>query len=256
MHSLPLLSLLALCYLVAGTQAAECTDAEDQSITDAYSAAAATSACSSYASVGILIIINPPCSATDCVAVMENVASTIPNCTSGTSTSENDQLLKSLSICATPTPTPASTASSTNCTRSEAKYNIQRLAYETTNKKTNIGTQSSICEELNNDTNVSINIEADHNLLGSSDGTTSLSSAVSNCTAEEVEEKTLAYYLAVATNGSCQNNASICAYDIAVITTCSIACGELVRELWSDLPMCYYNGLDHIMNVLNNWSQC
>ncbi|KUG02129.1 hypothetical protein AM587_10011924 [Phytophthora nicotianae] len=106
---------------------------ENQSITDAYAAAAATSACSSYASTNILILITPPCSARDCVGVMTDLANTIPNCTSpGLSTTEKDQLLRSLDICATPAPTPASTASSTNCTSSQAEATFNAF-YEAAN---------------------------------------------------------------------------------------------------------------------------
>jgi len=305
---LPMFRLLLSIVLVlafglqGGSSAAECTAAEDQSITDAYTAAAATSACSSYASTGILIMITPPCSATDCIAVMQDLANTIPNCTSSSvSTSEKDQIIQSLSICATPAPTPASTASSTNCTSSEAEetfnafytaatgdvcasaatidsYSVvieapcnstcattirdfaaalpncnYELAYESTNKKEDIGTQFTICEGVSNDTNVSVSINTDHDLIGSTDGTTS--ALVANCTTDEVQQ-TLEYFLAVATNESCQNNASICSYDISVFAGCSTPCGELVQELWSDLPECYYDGTDHMQTVLDSWSQC
>ncbi|KAI9981358.1 hypothetical protein PInf_009054 [Phytophthora infestans] len=127
------LSLWILCCFDNAINAAECTDAEDKSITDAYAAAAATSACSSYASTNILILITPPCSATDCVGVMTELASTIPNRTSsGLSTSEKDQLLRSLDICATPAPTPASTASTINCTSAEAEATFN-ASYEAAN---------------------------------------------------------------------------------------------------------------------------
>ncbi|ETM46005.1 hypothetical protein L914_09059 [Phytophthora nicotianae] len=132
MQRLVFFLLWALCCF-NGVDAAECTDAENQSITDAYAAAAATSACSSYASTNILILITPPCSARDCVGVMTDLANTIPNCTSqGLSTTEKDQLLRSLDICATPAPTPASTASSTNCTSSQAEATFNAF-YEAAN---------------------------------------------------------------------------------------------------------------------------
>ncbi|KAG3106316.1 hypothetical protein PI124_g15494 [Phytophthora idaei] len=133
MQRLVFLLLCSLCCFNGGVNAAECTDVEDQSITDAYAAAAATSACSSYASTNILILIVPPCSARDCIDVMTDLANSIPNCTSsGLATSEKDQLRRSLDICATPAPTPASTASSTNCTSSQAEATFNAF-YEAAN---------------------------------------------------------------------------------------------------------------------------
>ncbi|KAL3657221.1 hypothetical protein V7S43_017881 [Phytophthora oleae] len=286
--------------LIGTASAAECTDSEDKSITDAYAAAAATSACSPWSSSNILILIVPPCSATDCVAVMKDLAESIPNCTtSGLSTSEKDQLLQSLDICATPAPTPASTASTTNCTSSEAeatfnafyeaangtcassttieRYSIiidtpctspcatavqdfdqtlpncnYELSSENTNKKQDITTQFNYCEMLDNATNISVYVDSVNDLLGSTEPVTAV---VPNCTTEEIEE-TVAFYLTVATNETCVYDASICAYDIHVNADCDSPCGRLIQRLGFDVPMCYFDHINHREALSGSYYQC
>ncbi|EGZ11521.1 hypothetical protein PHYSODRAFT_517543, partial [Phytophthora sojae] len=279
--------------------AADCTDAEDQVITDAYTAAASTSDCSEYASVSnLLVTIMPPCSSTACVSVMKQLAESISNCTTATY-SEKDQLLQSLDICATPAPTPASTASSTNCTSDEAEamfnafyeaangscassttieaYSIiidtqcnstcaaavqsfaqtlpncnYELSGENTNKKQDIATQFSYCEMLDDATNISVYVDSVDSLLGSSAG---LAPVVPNCTTDENNE-TVDFFLAVATNESCQYDSSICAYDVHVNTDCDTECGRLVRRLGFDVPKCYFDHVNHREYLSDHWYQC
>ncbi|KAK1946884.1 hypothetical protein P3T76_002436 [Phytophthora citrophthora] len=294
-----LVSVIFLC-LIGTTSAAECTDAEEKSITDAYAAAAATSACSPWSSSNIMILIVPPCSATDCVAVMQDLAGSISNCTtSGQSTSEKDQLIRSLDICATPAPTPASTASTTNCTSSEAEatfnafyeaangscassttfehYSIiidtpcastcaatvqdfaqslpnckYELSNENTNKKQDIATQFSYCDMLDNATNISVYVDSVNDLLGSTEGETTV---LPNCTAEEIEE-TVAFYLTVATNETCVYDASICAYDIHFNADCDSQCGRLIQRLAFDVPRCYFDHVNHRERLSDSYYQC
>ncbi|GMF16507.1 unnamed protein product [Phytophthora lilii] len=128
-----LLSLLpiVLTILRAEVYAAACTDEEDQAISSAYTTAASTSECSDYSVSDLLITIMPPCSATACVSIVKQLAESIPNCTTG-SISEKDLLLNSIEICATPAPIPVSTASSTNCTSSQAEDTFNAF-YEAAN---------------------------------------------------------------------------------------------------------------------------
>jgi DNA-binding FrmR family transcriptional regulator len=113
----------------------DCTADEYQSVEDLYDAAAATDACSPYASTSTLLVsIAGPCTATDCVAVMTQLAADLPDCLYD-GANEKTELTDSLSVCtddttsevdsSTPVATsasiPASTASSTSCTTTEVQ---------------------------------------------------------------------------------------------------------------------------------------
>ncbi|KAG7384171.1 hypothetical protein PHYBOEH_009628 [Phytophthora boehmeriae] len=297
MQRLIIISLVAFSCHANVIGAAPCTDAEDQVINDAYTTAATSSACAEYSSVSdLLITIMPPCSATECVAIMEQLADSIPDCTIGTSSSSKKaSLLLSLDICATPTPvpTPASTASTTNCSsavtnetfnmfleasedeacKSSATLQMYYLTFDTpcnsscasvlhdletalpncyferddNNKKEYLGQQFGFCEQLDNDHNISISIKADHLL--------SDPNFVPNCTVEEVQQ-TLDFYLIIATNESCVNESSICSHDVHVNTDCSSDCGELIQDLYFDMPECYYNHMNYRKDTLDSHAQC
>ncbi|KAG6587294.1 elicitin-like protein SOL13A [Phytophthora cinnamomi] len=118
----------------------DCTADEYQSTEDLYNAAAASSACSPYStSSSLLVTFYTPCSATDCVAVLTQLASDLPDCLYD-GANQKTELTDNLSICtddttgkvdsstpvstssgstSTTSPTPASTASSTGCTTTE-----------------------------------------------------------------------------------------------------------------------------------------
>ncbi|EGZ11533.1 hypothetical protein PHYSODRAFT_336050 [Phytophthora sojae] len=74
-----LLSLLALAPTI--TKATECTDAEAAYADSVWAAAANTSACSPYVTQTDPVYVNAPCTATDCVTVVESVAKDLPDCT-------------------------------------------------------------------------------------------------------------------------------------------------------------------------------
>ncbi|RLN72161.1 hypothetical protein BBJ28_00005980 [Nothophytophthora sp. Chile5] len=112
----------------------DCTTDEYQSTIDLYDTAAASSACSPYASSStVLVSVYAPCSATDCVDVMTQLASDLPDCLYDGS-NEKAELEDGLTVCGvdssgevdSSTPTgdsstlaPTSTASNTDCTTSE-----------------------------------------------------------------------------------------------------------------------------------------
>ncbi|KAE8969370.1 hypothetical protein PR001_g27516 [Phytophthora rubi] len=76
------MALLALLVLVPTiVDAAECTDAEAANADSVWAAAANTSACSPYVTQTNPVYVNAPCTATDCVAVVEGVAKNLPDCT-------------------------------------------------------------------------------------------------------------------------------------------------------------------------------
>ncbi|POM73957.1 Elicitin [Phytophthora palmivora] len=118
----------------------DCTTDEYQSTEDLYDTAAATSACSPYStSSSLLVTFDTPCSATDCIDVLVQLAADLPDCLYD-GANQKTELTDNLGVCtdaadtSTPTstsaptsgdtstsPTPASTASSSGCTTTEVK---------------------------------------------------------------------------------------------------------------------------------------
>lgn len=127
-----------------------------------------------------------------------------------------------------------------------------RAVGENTNKKQDIATQFSYCEMLDDATNISVYVDSVDSLLGSSAG---LAPVVPNCTTDENNE-TVDFFLAVATNESCQYDSSICAYDVHVNTDCDTECGRLVRRLGFDVPKCYFDHVNHREYLSDHWYQC
>ncbi|KAG6960869.1 hypothetical protein JG688_00009364 [Phytophthora aleatoria] len=121
------------------SSATDCTTEEYTSTEDLYDAAAATSACSPYStSSSVLVSFDTPCSATDCINVLVQLAADLPDCLYD-GANQKTELTDNLGFCtdtatevdsSTPastsgttssSPTPASTASSTGCTTTEVK---------------------------------------------------------------------------------------------------------------------------------------
>ncbi|ETK86156.1 hypothetical protein L915_09188 [Phytophthora nicotianae] len=75
-------ALLLSCALLFWTgEAAECTDAQTVSAASTWAEAAENSACAPYLTQTNPVLVNAPCTATDCVAVVEGVARDLPDCT-------------------------------------------------------------------------------------------------------------------------------------------------------------------------------
>ncbi|KAF1774783.1 hypothetical protein GQ600_20417 [Phytophthora cactorum] len=104
-------------------------DGEYTSTEDLYDAAAATSACSPYStSSSVLVSFDTPCSATDCINVLVQLAADLPDCLYD-GANQKTELTDNLGVC-TDTATEVdshaqhasrSTASSTGCTTTEVK---------------------------------------------------------------------------------------------------------------------------------------
>ncbi|OWZ15422.1 GP-anchored serine-rich Elicitin INL13 [Phytophthora megakarya] len=73
------LPLLALLFQIG--EAAECTEAQASSADSIWASAAATEACKPYVTTTDPVYVYAPCSATDCVKVVEGVAKQLPDCT-------------------------------------------------------------------------------------------------------------------------------------------------------------------------------
>ncbi|KAG7376621.1 hypothetical protein PHYPSEUDO_013034 [Phytophthora pseudosyringae] len=92
------LLLLSLALLASASNAAECTDSEATYAVSLWDSAAVTSACAQYAVTSNPVYIDAPCTATDCVSVMEGVAESLPSCTfSGVS--NKIELQNALTVC-------------------------------------------------------------------------------------------------------------------------------------------------------------
>ncbi|KAG3182499.1 hypothetical protein PC128_g14649 [Phytophthora cactorum] len=121
------------------SSATDCTTEEYTSTEDLYDAAAATSACSPYStSSSVLVSFDTPCSATDCIDVLVQLAADLPDCLydganqkteltdnlgvcTDAATEVDSSTLASTSGTTSSSPTPVSTASSTGCTTTEVK---------------------------------------------------------------------------------------------------------------------------------------
>ncbi|KAI9981360.1 hypothetical protein PInf_009056 [Phytophthora infestans] len=73
--------LLSATFLFWTGEAAECTDAQTASASSVWAQAAANSACAPYVTQTDPVFVNAPCAATDCVDVVEDVATDLPDCT-------------------------------------------------------------------------------------------------------------------------------------------------------------------------------
>ncbi|ETP44077.1 hypothetical protein F442_09291, partial [Phytophthora nicotianae P10297] len=131
----------------------DCTLDQEYSTEDLYDEAAATSACSPYSSSSsLLVTFDTPCSATDCIDVMVQLAADLPDCLYDGS-NQKTELTDNLGVClddaeaavdsATPTatssddttsssPTPASTASDESCSPSEVNDMWELYIYAAT----------------------------------------------------------------------------------------------------------------------------
>ncbi|KAL4150402.1 hypothetical protein PRNP1_009804 [Phytophthora ramorum] len=138
----------------------ECSTDEYQSTEDLYDTAAATSACSPYStSSSSLVTVNVPCSVTDCIDTMTQLAADLPDCQydganqkaelqgnlqacTDDTTTEVDSTTPVSTSSGSTSSTPASTASSTGCTTAEAKemWNL----YTSTATSTECATDSTV----------------------------------------------------------------------------------------------------------------
>ncbi|KAE9091611.1 hypothetical protein PF005_g18862, partial [Phytophthora fragariae] len=149
----PLLALLSLALLIATANAAECTDSEAASASSLWDAAAASSACSAYATQTDPVYIDAPCTATSCVSYMEVVAENLPACTYD-GVSNKIELQNALTTCnggdtedaGTPTTiTDAPTTTTTSTPTSSSTVDCTTDEYQSTEDLYDTAAASSAC---------------------------------------------------------------------------------------------------------------
>ncbi|KAG1698439.1 hypothetical protein DVH05_014981 [Phytophthora capsici] len=227
MHSratalLPLLTLLSLLFIT--TEAAECTDAEITDAVSIWAAAAQTSACASYVTQTDPVFVNAPCTATDCVAVVEGVAKDLPDCTFR-GINNKIEVQNALTSC-----------------NGGATADAGSLTTTTDAPQTTTGTDSSAT---------------------AASGTTSSSSELTpvsttskiSCTTTEIKQLWKAYVDA-ATSDECLSDSVVSDENVEILTDCGSKCIDAIGNLAYELPDCVYdhesmNKKQEVLDALN-----
>ncbi|KAG3076191.1 hypothetical protein PI124_g20322 [Phytophthora idaei] len=200
--------LLSLTLLFWTGEAAECTAAEGASTTSIWVAAAATSACSPYVVQTDPVYVNAPCTATDCVNVVEGVANDLPDCTFN-GLNHKIQVQNALTACiggeiedagslTAATDAPTATDSST------------------VSPSTSSASSSALTPEA----------------------TTIAMDAYCN-TSEIINLWNL--YVTTATSEECASDSVVNGGNIEIIAQCNTTCTEAIRGLADELPDCFYD---------------
>ncbi|KAG7384170.1 hypothetical protein PHYBOEH_009627 [Phytophthora boehmeriae] len=220
--------------LVDVANAAECTDAELQASLDIWAQAAATSACSPYA-IGDSMV-SAPCSATDCVSVMEQVGEDLPDCTTSGVNNKID-VQNAMTACNGEDLTPTSSPGVTPPTASPLI---------TTAPITTIAPFPGVAPSIggSSDSTTSFGSSSADSAVttdtSSSSATPTPTTASSNvsCTDSQVESiETL--YARAAKSSSCQADSYISSYSVYIFTKCGSSCASALSILAGDLPDCY-----------------
>ncbi|KAG7376623.1 hypothetical protein PHYPSEUDO_013036 [Phytophthora pseudosyringae] len=202
-----LLSLLIpLALFFTTSSAAECTNAEAASAESIWAAAAVTSACSPYVTQTDPVYVNAPCSATDCVAVVEGVAGDLPDCTfSGI----NNKIEARNAL--------------TACSGGDTE-DAGSLMVATDAPATATGPDSSTFSST-----------------GSSSALTPASTAsATGCTTTEIK-RMWNLYVATATSEECAPDAVVNGDNVQILAQCATNCTDMVKGLADELPNCFYD---------------
>ncbi|RLN66955.1 hypothetical protein BBJ28_00007177 [Nothophytophthora sp. Chile5] len=188
------------------SNAAECTDSEAAYADQVWQTAATTSACSQYATQTNPVYVSAPCTATSCVAVMEQVAADLPDCTySGVN--NKIEVENALTVCnggsttdpgSVTTTAPSTDAPSTDAPSTDAPSTDAPSTLAPTSTASN-----------------------------------------TDCTTSEVNDMWNSF-ITTATSSACADDSTVNAYSIYIDTLCSSACTDQIKTLAEDLPNCYY----------------
>ncbi|KAL3657226.1 hypothetical protein V7S43_017886 [Phytophthora oleae] len=205
-----LLSLLALSSLLfTTTEAAECTDTETTTAESIWAAAATTSACAPYVTQTDPVFVNAPCTATDCVAVVEGVAKDLPDCTfSGI----NNKIEVQNAL--------------TACNGGETA-DAGSLTAVTDAPQATTATDSTA-------------ISSSASTSSSSDLIPASTTSSTSCTPTEIK-KLWNSYVATATSDECASDSVVNGDNIQILTDCDSNCIDTIRGLADELPNCFYD---------------
>ncbi|GMF16511.1 unnamed protein product [Phytophthora lilii] len=208
-------------------EAAECTDAEAAAADSVWATAAADPACSPYVTQTDPVYVNAPCTATDCVAVVEGLAKELPDCTfSGINnkievqnalTSCNGGDTKDAGSLNVATDAPAATTSSSGG-----------------NSNTNLPSAAS-----------------------SSSSTPPSTASSTSCTTTDVKSM-WDLYTSIAASNQCVDDSVVENDSVDILAPCNSTCVGQLGELAYALPDCYYDyeRMNKKQDVLDQLSVC
>ncbi|GMF16510.1 unnamed protein product [Phytophthora lilii] len=199
-----LLTLLSLAGLSTTSLAAECTDSEATYTDSLWDNAAATSACSPYVTATNPVYIDAPCTATDCVSVMEGVAENLPDCTySGVS--NKIELQNALTVCnggdttdagsptivtdAPDTSTTTSTTTTTPTTTSSSTTDCTADEYQSTEDLYDTAAASSACSPYATSTSLLVMFDTPCSATDCIDVMTQLAADLPDCLYDGANQK-------------------------------------------------------------------
>ncbi|KAG7376622.1 hypothetical protein PHYPSEUDO_013035 [Phytophthora pseudosyringae] len=203
-----LLVSLALLFWVG--ESAECSDAEAASTESIWAAAAATSACSPYVTQMDPIYVNAPCTATDCVAVVEGVAVGLPDCTFG-GVNNKIEVQNALTSC------------NGGSTEDAGSPTMVTDAPAATGSSSQMGSNTTLASSASSSALTPVSTESS-----------------ASCTTAEVKNM-LDLYVSTARTDACAEDAIVDGYGVDILTECDSNCAGKIRGLADDLPNCFYD---------------
>nr|ABB55956.1 elicitin-like protein RAL13J [Phytophthora ramorum] len=222
-HRATAVLLLSLVLFFSTTNAAECTDSETTYANSVWAAAAATSACAPYVTQTEPVYVNAPCTATDCVTVVEGVAKNLPDCTySGINNKIEVQ--------------NALTSCNGGDTEDAGTLTTDAPASTTATSEVDSGTSTSSSSSLTPSATASI-----APISNSSSSLTPASTAsTTSCTTTEVTSISNLFN-STAKSAECTADSNINSSSVDISTSCASYCTDRVSDLAEELPDCYYD---------------
>ncbi|RLN72164.1 hypothetical protein BBJ28_00005979 [Nothophytophthora sp. Chile5] len=209
-----------------GSDAAQCTDADVQTSQNVWTWATTTSACAQYA-IGN-DYVSAPCTAVNCVAVMEQVGEKLPDCTVG-GVNNKIEVQNAMTACNGGDTTSA--GEPTTLTPAETTAPTSTFTPSTGSTS---GTPTT----------------------DSTDTSTSSTFTSTECTDAEFQTITELYDEAAATS-ACASYASNSSLLLSISAPCSeTACVDVVTQLADNLPDCEYAGINEKSQLADSLAVC
>ncbi|KAG6587115.1 GP-anchored serine-rich Elicitin INL13 [Phytophthora cinnamomi] len=263
--------LVSLVLMPTNVDAVECTDAQTALADSIWAAAASTSACSPYVTQTNPVYVNAPCTATDCVAVVEGVAKDLPDCTfSGIS--NKIEVENALTACNGGDTKDAGTLTFSSTASSSSQANTNTLLPSTASSSSQAGTNTLLPSTASSSSQAGTNTlspstasslsHAGTNTLSPSTASSSalmLGSKGSSSSCSTTESTDMwKLYVSTAKSDACTGNAVVNGYSVNIVTQCNSTCAGKIKDLADELPDCYFDfeHMDKKKDVLDQLGAC
>ncbi|KAJ8520967.1 hypothetical protein ON010_g17878 [Phytophthora cinnamomi] len=249
------LMLVSLVLMPTNVDAVECTDAQTALADSIWAAAASTSACSPYVTQTNPVYVNAPCTATDCVAVVEGVAKDLPDCTfSGIS--NKIEVENALTACNGGNTKDAGTLTFSSTASSSSQANTNTLLPSTASSSSQAGTNTLLPSTASSSSQAGTNTLSPSTASSSALISGSKGSSSSCSTTESTDMWKL--YVSTAKSDACTGNAVVNGYSVNIVTQCNSTCAGKIKDLADELPDCYFDfeHMDKKKDVLDQLGAC